>query len=127
VDFATREARKANRLRLKAELETVLTTRPARDWARELNAIGVPAGAVLSVPEILAHPQITGRDFLARFDDTPGVGRPIDVVRIGAMIDGVRPSVPTPPPALGADTQTILAELGFGAEDIAAMQAEGVT
>jgi crotonobetainyl-CoA:carnitine CoA-transferase CaiB-like acyl-CoA transferase len=26
---------------------------PARDWARELNAIGVPAGAVLSVPEVL--------------------------------------------------------------------------
>jgi crotonobetainyl-CoA:carnitine CoA-transferase CaiB-like acyl-CoA transferase len=37
-DYATREARKANRHALRAELETVLTTRPARDWARELNA-----------------------------------------------------------------------------------------
>ncbi|WP_306043946.1 CaiB/BaiF CoA-transferase family protein [Mameliella sp. MMSF_3455] len=78
-DFATRENRKTNRLRLRAELETVLTTRAARDWACELNGIGVPAGAVMSVPEILAHPQVADRDFLARFDDAPGVGRPIDL------------------------------------------------
>jgi crotonobetainyl-CoA:carnitine CoA-transferase CaiB-like acyl-CoA transferase len=43
-DYATREDRKRNRLALKAELERCCT-RPARDWARELNAIGVPAGA----------------------------------------------------------------------------------
>ncbi|MDG4648137.1 CoA transferase [Roseibacterium sp. SDUM158017] len=126
-DFATREDRKRNRLRLKAELETVLTTRAARDWARELNALGVPAGAVMSVPEILAHPQVAGRDFLARFDDTPGVGRPIDLVRVGAMFDGVRPSVGTPPPALGADTRDILSGLGYSPEEIGEMQAEGVT
>ncbi len=125
-DYATREERKRNRFRLKAELETVLTTRPARDWARELNAIGVPAGAVMSVPEILAHPQVTGRDFLATFRDAPGLDRPIDLVRIGAMFDGVRPSVKDPPPALGADTRDILAELGYSAAEIEAMGAEGI-
>ncbi|MFW5641210.1 MAG: CaiB/BaiF CoA transferase family protein [Roseicyclus sp.] len=126
-DYATREDRKRNRLALKAELETVLATRAARDWARELNAIGVPAGAVMRLPEILAHPQVAGRDFLARFEEVPGVGRPIDLVRIGAMIDGARPAVATPPPALGADTEDILAALGYLPEEIAAMRAEGVT
>jgi formyl-CoA transferase len=125
-DFATREDRKANRLRLRAELETVLTTRPARDWARELNDLGVPAGAVMSVPEVLAHPQILDRDFLGRFEDAPGVGRAIDLVRIGAMIDGRRPAVATPPPALGADTADILGDLGYGAEEIETLRAEGV-
>ena len=47
----------------------------------------------MSVPDILAHPQITTRDLLARFEGTPGVGRAIDVMRIGALIDGARPSV----------------------------------
>jgi formyl-CoA transferase len=126
-EYATREDRKRNRLRLKAELETVLTTRAAREWARELNAVGVPAGAVMSVPEILAHPQVRDRDFLGSFSDVPGLDRSIDLVRIGAMIDGTRPAVETPPPTLGADSRTILSELGYESSDIDAMQAEGVT
>ncbi|MEO0744191.1 MAG: CoA transferase, partial [Pseudomonadota bacterium] len=81
--YATREDRKTHRLRLKAELETVLTTRNANAWADALNAIGVPAGPVLSLPDILAHPQVQGRDFLGRFDDVPGLDQPIDVVRMG--------------------------------------------
>jgi len=125
-DFTTREDRKANRLRLKAELETALTTRPARDWARELNRIGVPSGAVFSVPEILAHPQVRDRDFLARFEDTPDLDRSIELARIAAMIDGERPSVPTPPPALGADSDDILASLGYEEEEIRTLRAEGV-
>lgn len=124
--FATREDRKANRHRLRAELETVLTTRPARDWARELNAIGVPAGAVLTVPEVLAHPQVRERDLLARFEDAPGVGRAFEVMRIGAMLDGRRPAVADPPPALGADSAALLEELGLDAAAIGALQREGV-
>ncbi|MEO0944918.1 MAG: CoA transferase, partial [Pseudomonadota bacterium] len=57
-EYATREDRKTNRLRLRAELETVLTTRPAAAWEAELNDIGVPSGAVLSLQDVLKHPQI---------------------------------------------------------------------
>lgn len=124
--FATREDRKRNRLRLKAELETVLTTRNAEDWAQDLNAIGVPAGAVMRVPEILAHPQVSDRAFLGRFEDVPGVNRPITVARIGAMIDGRRPTVKTPPPELGADSAAVLRGLGYTPEDIEQLHAEGV-
>ena len=65
--------------------------------------------------------------FRSRFDDAPGLDRPIDLMRIGAMIDGTRPAVATPPPALGADTPAILAGLGYSAEEIEKMRAEGVT
>lgn len=123
--FATREDRKANRLRLKAELETVLTTGRAADWAEALNAIGVPAGPVLGVADILAQDQVRDRAFLARYSDVPGLDRAIEVMRMGAMIDGVRPGVPTPPPALGQDTDAVLGDLGYGPDEIAAMRAEG--
>lgn len=125
-DYATREDRKANRLRLRAELETVLTTRPARDWARELNRLGVPAGAVMSVPDILAHPQVAGRAFVSRFDAVPGLDSSIDLVTLGAMVDGQRPTVDTPPPALGQDTDEILTALGYDRTDLETLRREGV-
>ncbi len=124
-DFATREDRKRNRLRLRAELETVLVTRPGRDWVQELNAIGVPAGPVMDVASILQHPVIAERGLLATFPDAPGVGRDISVVRTGIKMDGAAPSVTTPPPELGADTEAVLGELGLTADEIAALRESG--
>jgi crotonobetainyl-CoA:carnitine CoA-transferase CaiB-like acyl-CoA transferase len=124
--FATREDRKANRLRLRAELETVLTTRKARDWAEELNAIGVPAGAVMSVPEALNHPQVSERSFINRFETVPGVERPVDIVSVGALFNGQRPTVKTPPPELGQDSATILESLGYSTDAVETLRKEGV-
>lgn len=124
-EFATREDRKTNRLALKAEIETALSSRPARDWAKELNKIGVPAGAVLTVPEVLEMPQIADRGFLARFEDVPGVDRNIEVVRTGVKLDGEAPAVQAPPPELGQDNDAIWAELGLSGEEIAELKSKG--
>ncbi len=126
ADYATREDRKRNRVALRAELETVLGTRPARDWARELNAIGVPAGAVMSVPEVLAHPHLAERGFLARFEEVPGVGRPVEVATTGVRMDGAPLSVGTPPPELGRDNGAVWGALGLSAEEIEGLKARGV-
>ncbi len=125
-DFATREARKVNRLRLKAELETVLTTRSAKAWETALNGIGVPAGAVLTLEEVLSHPHMAARDFLVQFSDVPGLEGPIDLLTLGAMIDGVRPSVGAPPQQLGAQTDEVLATLGYNSDEIADLRKKGV-
>jgi formyl-CoA transferase len=124
-DYATREDRKRNRLTLKAELERVLKSRPARDWARELNAIGVPAGAVLTVPEILQAPVIADRGFLKRYTDVPGVGRDIDVVTTGVKLDGAAVTVDAPPPELGQDNNAVWGELGLNPDEIARLKREG--
>ncbi|MDA4847550.1 CaiB/BaiF CoA transferase family protein [Hoeflea poritis] len=112
-EYATREDRKKNRAALKQDLEQVLKTRPARDWAKELNRIGVPAGAVLSVPEVLAMPQIADRGFLSSFSDVPGVGRDIEVVTTGIKLDGAAPAVDEPPPRLGQDNGSVWREIGL--------------
>ena len=123
--YATREDRKTNRFALKEELEEALVQRPARDWAKELNRIGVPAGAVLTVPEVLQMPQIADRGFLAHFADVPGVGRDIDVVRTGIKIDGEAPSVDRPPPELGQDNDDVWNEVGLSQDDIERLKSRG--
>lgn len=125
-EYATREDRKRNRLALKAELEAVLVARPARDWAKELNRIGVPSGAVLSVPEILDMPQIAERGFMETFADVPGVGRDVQVATTGVKLDGKAPSVDSPPPILGADNAAVWGALGLSTEEIAQLEKDGV-
>ena len=57
--------------------------RTAAEWSALLNAAGVPAGEVLSVPEVLEHPQVVERGLVKRFADAPGVERDVAVVRAG--------------------------------------------
>ena len=120
--FADREARKQNRAALHAELEKALATRNAFDWDALLNEAGVPAGRVLSVPEVVTHPQIRARKVLKGFADVAGVGRPVTVARGGFTLSGGMPRPATPPPALGADTDMILRDLGYDDEAIAELR-----
>lgn len=116
--FAARQARLENREALKHALEDALASASAADWAARLNAVGVPAGCVLSVPQILAHPQLKDRGMIATFENAPGVDRDIRVARTGIKIDGAPPSVSTPPPLLGEHSKTILEALGYSPREI---------
>ncbi|MEX0369516.1 MAG: CaiB/BaiF CoA transferase family protein, partial [Tateyamaria sp.] len=124
-DYATREDRKRNRLELRAKIEAALVNWSARNLARELNAIGVPAGAVMSVPEVLSHPQVADRGLMSRYMNVPGVGRDIDVVNTGVKLDGAPLTVPTPPPQLGEHGKEIWTTLGLSADEIAALADKG--
>ena len=124
-EYATREDRKLNRLLLKTEIEAALCAKSAKAWEKEFNQLGVPAGAVLSLPEVLASPQIRDRDLLAEFPDAPGVGRDIKLLRTGVKFDGEAPSVPSPPPALGADNISIFGALGLSEAEIKNLQDRG--
>ena len=123
--FGGREERKRHRAALKAEIEVALAARTAADWAAVLSKAGVPAGEVLTVPEILEHPQVTERALLKRFDPCPGVGRPVTVARAGFRMEGGDPGPELPPPELGAHTAEILGPL-IGAAELRALAAEGV-
>lgn len=125
-DFADRENRKKNRFRLKAELETVLTTRPAEKWIEELNQKSVPAGPVLTIPEILNHPQITKRGLLENLEDIPGLEKNIDVLKTAALFNGKHLTVGGNPPVLGEDNNKIYNDLGLNEAEINKLKKEGI-
>lgn len=123
--FADRETRKANRAALLAVIEEHLAGRSAEEWEALLNRNGVPAGRVLSVPEVLAHPQIRDRRFLEPVPMDGRGGDPLRVTRPGFRSpEGFRP--PAPPPALGAHTRDWLERLGYDQGEIEALARDGV-
>ena len=122
--FLTREDRKANRHALRAELEAVLTTRPADQWVDPLNRLGVPTGPVLSVPQVLEAEQTRGRD-LIRSVTLPD-GDKIDLLGAPVLADGERPHADLPPPTLGQDNDHIWCDLGLNEADLTRLKQEGV-
>jgi CoA:oxalate CoA-transferase len=124
--FARRESRKQNRVALTDALETALATRSAAEWEAQLNAIGVPAGRVVTVPQALGSEQIASRELLQTFDAFDGIeGRPITVAKAGFKMSDGDPLAATPPPALGAHTDEVLAALGYTPAELQALRKAG--
>jgi len=77
----------------------------------------VPCAPVLSRAEVLTHEQILANDLLAEYDH-PQAGR-IRQPRPAAKFGGTPADIRGPAPALGADTATLLDELGFDQRQVA--------
>lgn len=108
VRFVDREKRKQNRSQLTAIIEEALQEEDALNWEIRLNKRGVPAGRVLTIPEVLSHNQVVSRDVVSTFEYVPGVGRSVSVVRGGFCVGGRAPRPILPPPRLGEHNEEIL-------------------
>ena len=124
--FSTRDNRKQNRAELNVALETYLAEKSAHDWEAELTEIGVPAGVVMTVPDILAHEHIKQRGLLARFEDVAGTDKDISVLRTGFQLNGKPAAVGSPPPTLGQHNDALLTELGYEKAEIERLRGKGV-
>jgi CoA:oxalate CoA-transferase len=123
VRFSERQSRKRHRAELNAEIEQALAARSAAEWEPMMIAAGVPAGLVLSIPQVLAHPHIAQRDFVKRFETSDGMQQ---VTGSGFHMNGVNPGPSGPAPALSAHTEEWLARLGYDAVQTEALRNEGV-
>ena len=124
--FATRDNRKLHRQALSRALDPYLRRKSATEWERELTDIGIPAGVVMTVPEILAHPHIAHRGLLSQFDNIQAATGSVSVMRTGFQSDGQPASVDTPPPVLGAHNHELLKDLGYDESAIEQLSQEGV-
>jgi crotonobetainyl-CoA:carnitine CoA-transferase CaiB-like acyl-CoA transferase len=123
--FSERNTRKVNRPALKVEIEAALATDSAMNWDAKFTEAGVPAGRVMSVPEILAHPHLVSREFVHEFNGDDPTTRQ-RVTRAGFRFSDADTAPSTPAPTLSANTREHLATLGFNDTQIDELRAEGV-
>lgn len=122
--FVDRPARVVHREELRQALEAKLTQKTSAQWDCLLAQASVPAGPILSLPEIVSHPQTQARDIVKTFDDK-AIGRPFKVHRLGFHLGSGLPDTERPPPELSEHTEEILGWLGYSPDAIAALRAEG--
>ncbi len=117
--FALNQDRMAHHTALTTALAETFEQRSTQDWLERLAAAGVPAGPVLSIGEMLEHPQTRAREMLvetghSRHGSGATLGFP---VKFSATPASIRSGAPT----LGEHTREVLAELGYAAAQIDAL------
>jgi crotonobetainyl-CoA:carnitine CoA-transferase CaiB-like acyl-CoA transferase len=117
--FANNGERNANREALGVILAAAFAQHDGTELADRLIRNGVPAGPVLPVDEATAAPHTAHREMVTELDWYKGLGTPIKLSRTPG---GTR----RPPPRFGQDGAAVLAQHGYSAAEIAALQRDGV-
>jgi CoA:oxalate CoA-transferase len=110
--------------KLVEEAEALYRTKTTEEWAKILEANGVPAGPVHFVEELFGHPVIASNGLEVEIEH-PLLGK-LRMVGPPFQMSGTPLAPQGPSPLLGADTDTVLAEAGYSPAEVDAMREAGV-
>ena len=122
--FRTNPDRVRNRGKLRAEISALVRSKPVTEVVSLLRAAGAPCSELNSVADMLAHEQVEAAEIVRPL---PVTNHPDHrVVALPVKIGGVRGSRFQQAPELGADTNTVLGDLGYDDHQLAVFRAAGV-
>jgi crotonobetainyl-CoA:carnitine CoA-transferase CaiB-like acyl-CoA transferase len=122
--FASNDLRVRNRAAINAAIEACLQSATTAEWIDRLNAAGVPCGRVMGLSETFADPQVIDQEMvLTQQHPEHGavkmLGFPVKFAQAPCRLR-------RPAPDVGGDSNAVLQELGYAAEEIAALRLAGV-
>ena len=123
--FATNGKRVVNQALLDPILDAAFGAEDRAVWLERLGAANVPAGAINTVPEVFADPQVVHRGML-RHIPHPSAGT-VPQVMSPLRFSAAPSCAELPPPLLGEHTAQVLGELGYSPADIAELAKRAVT
>ena len=119
--FADTPTRRANGAALTAILDPLFDARTLDEWQAAFKAVGITYGVINRLGDVAEDAQAVAAGAVVA-TAIPGMPRTIaNPVRA----DFARQRAATPAPALGADSDAVLREAGFGPDEIAALRRSG--
>ncbi len=99
----------------KERLTEIFKSKTRDEWCEIMEGTDVCFAPILSLDEAKEHPQNRAR---GTFIEVDGVLQPAPTPRFSRT----KPETPKPPPRIGADTEDVLADYGFGPDEIASLK-----
>ena len=116
--FASNSERVENGDDLHQEIEAILEELSSQEAIERLDDAKIANARMRTVSDFLDHPQLEAR---GRWREVGSPVGPLRALRPPATMDGAEP-VMAPIPTVGEHTDKILAELGYGADAVAALR-----
>ena|SRR5487761_1276766 len=121
--FRGNPQRVEHRGELVREFIPVFKTRSVEDWCDVLGEAGVPCSPIHSIGQIVEHPQVAA---LGALPPVPGARiEGLRTIALPILDQGIPPAIRQQPPALGESSAEILGELGYSADEISGLVANG--
>src|SRR6266404_4899971 len=119
-DYATAPVRSRNRDALNAEIGKLTAKKSTDTWVSELNAAGVPCGPIYFIDQMFEDAQVR---HLGIAQDVPNAeNRHIRLVGQPVTLSRTPSKMAARPPEFGEQTDEVLAEFGFSADEIGALK-----
>jgi crotonobetainyl-CoA:carnitine CoA-transferase CaiB-like acyl-CoA transferase len=119
-EWQSQRGRSRDRAAVNAAIGEVTRTQPAQHWIDLLEEAGIPCGPIYTIDQVFADPQVKHLGMATPMGDNTHVVA--SALNFSDLSRGIR----LPTPEAGADTDDVLASVGYSAEEISALRAKGV-